>query len=190
MVEFERGCGGSLIHPQVVLSVAHCHTLILEGEFAYVGSHKLRKGLRRQVDYVVEHPDYNDRDSRNDILLVVLKEPATNIPLVQLNEDPFVPSVLEVSKQGNSREYHHNRQQTTNTNPSKNDVGELLTVIGFGVTLEGSGYMAPTLQKANVPYVPQSVCQEWYKREVLDEETMFCTSFCEFVVLWLFFVIL
>ena len=45
VAEFELGCGGSLIAPSVILSVAHCHDIIVNGKFAYVGSNKLRNGF-------------------------------------------------------------------------------------------------------------------------------------------------
>jgi len=176
VAEFELGCGGSLIAPSVILSVAHCHDIIVNGKFAYVGSNKLRNGIRREIDYVIEHPDYDDTNSRYDVLLVILKEPITTITPARLNGNPNIPGVLSVNKQNNK--IAGRQPSNTNDTNDSNQVGELLTVVGFGVTKEGTNEMSDVLQKAQVPYVPQETCQEWYAGgSLVHEPTMFCAGY-------------
>ena len=44
MAEMEKGCGASLIAPDMLLSVAHCKELAWDSEFAYIGSHLMHQG--------------------------------------------------------------------------------------------------------------------------------------------------
>jgi hypothetical protein len=105
-------------------------------------------------------------------LILTLDRPIEDIEPVTLNDDMSIPGMIELRKQT-----QRGRGRQSNVLNNKNNVGELLTVIGFGVTEEGSTTQSETLQEANVAYVPHRTCQDWYKNEIVDEATMFCAGF-------------
>jgi secreted trypsin-like serine protease len=130
--------------------------LILQSEFAYIGSNQLGEGIPRKIVETFMHPDYNADTSANDFLVVKLDRPVPDIEPLKLNGDPSTPGLITIDKA---------------------EVGELLTVIGFGVLAEGDVVMAPTMQEAFVPYIPLADCQAWYRGEAIDGPSMFCAGY-------------
>ena len=112
------------------------------------------------------HPDYNEDTSADDFLLVKLDTPINSITPVQLNDNPSRPGLITI-----------NRENSQNPEDRQIQVGEILTVIGFGVLAEGDTEMASTMQEAFVPYISYEDCQAWYSNEAIDVQTMFCAGY-------------
>jgi len=145
--QWMKGCGGSLIHDDVVLTAGHC--LIDKSDLnfeVFIGGHESATGQRRQILSHVFHPRFdNDNNKAYDFLLLKLDRPVDNPTLIQLNPDPQYPSA------------------TSN---------ELFQVIGFGHTSE-DGQNADYLQQVTVPHIPN--CQPYYGNRV-NPDIAFCSG--------------
>ncbi|KAG7347384.1 trypsin [Nitzschia inconspicua] len=85
-------CGASLIHSDIILTAAHC-----QGAFNYgvVMFNPFLDALNwyNTVDLQIAHPDYYSNIAliNNDIMVLRLSEPVTEIVPVRLNQDPEFP---------------------------------------------------------------------------------------------------
>jgi hypothetical protein len=82
-------CGASLIHPDILLTAAHCQKEFARIGVVYIGAHELdtltTTAERRTLIRQYPHPD------NHDLMLFQLDQPVDNIPVVTLNSDPDQP---------------------------------------------------------------------------------------------------
>lgn len=142
-----RGCGASLVAPDVVMSAAHCEgafdgTVRIGSIFAFEGGQEVATIKEQEL----LHPSYANLN--NDIMLIKLKE-EVSFPPVSINFN--------------------------DTNPVEGS-NAVLTVIGFGATSEG-GSGSTRLKEVNVNYVDADQCDEMYGgRGSIKRDTMLCAG--------------
>ncbi len=123
-------CGGSLIAKNVVLSAAHCQG----GDYEIaLGRHDVSNGGQViQVHREVPHEDYDASTTDHDFMLVFLATPAelveNEVGLVRLNDDPSVPAA-----------------------------GDIVTVMGWGVTETGD--LSDVLMEVDVDVITNEDCE-------------------------------
>ncbi|KAH8890552.1 group 3 allergen Eur m 3 0101 precursor [Thozetella sp. PMI_491] len=154
-----HSCGGTIIEPRKILTAAHC---VVDSNGAIRKKLSVRAGSSIhssggfivEVQKVVVHPGYNRETIDNDAAILILKQDLTDQNLLG---DKFQAATLPQA----------------NTPPK---AGNLVTVIGWGATSEGSGSLPSVLQQVTEPVVDHTKCSKSYeeKGEITDNE--FCTG--------------
>ena len=151
-------CGGTLIHPDIVMTAAHCHQELIHSGLeilaitAWVNMtsiSKTRTGYehRRAVVQHLVHPAFDDLTNANDVALFKLNQEVSTVPLPRLAQRGRKPRV-----------------------------GVRVKAIGQGLVSE-SGMFASKLQVVGINVVSYRDCNDWDSYNgAVDPVTMLCAG--------------
>lgn len=136
---YDHFCGATLIAPNILVSAAHCDIRTYEKAVFNVLQYNDTDALVVGIDRIVNHPDYHDPTSNNDIALVFLKDSVPN-QVAKLNWD------------------------ITLENP-----GTMTTIIGWGRLVDDPQAPASLdLMHVDVPLVSNQNCNDAYNNVITD----------------------
>eukprot|EP00588_Corethron_pennatum_P014688 CAMPEP_0194268492 /NCGR_PEP_ID=MMETSP0169-20130528/2807_1 /TAXON_ID=218684 /ORGANISM="Corethron pennatum, Strain L29A3" /LENGTH=213 /DNA_ID=CAMNT_0039009743 /DNA_START=216 /DNA_END=853 /DNA_ORIENTATION=+ len=140
-------CGAVLIASNALVTAAHC-----QGSFFQVGigKHSYNNNNYESIGVLQEipHPEFADKPSYdNDFMVVILEQKSTMDPVCIADSSTIL------------------------------NVGEDLTVMGFGQTESGNG--SPELQETQVQYITNRECDDRYFNQYFISDNMMC-AFSDF----------
>ena len=86
------GCTGTLIAPNVVLTAGHCARVATR---VFFGHDVTKPGIVVQVKSQHRHPDYRRNGKQNDLMVLILNQPVTNIAPRPLAEKSMIDEATD-----------------------------------------------------------------------------------------------
>lgn len=164
---WDKGCGASLIAPDMMLTAAHCGAATISDDtMVFLGARKATDGVKRYVMESFPHPDYNSDNEHYDFMLIKLDSTA-------LEEGFFNESSREWTMQPTGLTTISLNEDATQ--PAK---GDDLLVMGFGVTDPKDEFQVAELNEVTVKAFSYD-CPSNFLEATIEPEIMICAGYEE-----------
>ena len=174
-IQFDHLCGATIIDDYWAITAAHCAVPFLSGALDHIKlrsnflTHDSDDGNGNSVIETIIHPDYEIDDGNGNSMIETIIHPdyeifvkEYDVALLRLGE-PSSTQYIKLAPSG-----------TVSFMPS----GTMLTTAGWGDLKEGEPTL-PALQKVNVPYVTNLVCNLPQSYDGKVKETQMCAGYAK-----------
>jgi Trypsin len=162
---WDRGCGVSLVAPDMVLTAAHCGTIVHHRN-VYLGSLEASGGVQRTFIQAIPHPDYMASTETHDAMLLKLSASALEETWYDSTSQQWVSAKTSLSI------IPYN---TDENNPKE---GDDLLLMGFGKTDVTQANQVSELNELIVKAYDSS-CVSNYDYGTVDPDLHICAGYPE-----------
>jgi secreted trypsin-like serine protease len=162
---WDRGCGVSLVAPDIVLTAAHCGSIVNHRN-VYLGSLEASGGLKRTILQAIPHPNYVSSDKRYDAMLLKLNASALEESWYDTTAKQWVNAKTSLSI------------IPYNTDENNPKGGDDLLLMGFGKTNEFQTTQVAELYELAVKAYDSS-CVSDYETGNIDPSLHICAGYPE-----------
>jgi Trypsin len=162
---WDRGCGVSLVAPDIVLTAAHCGSIVHHRN-VYLGSLKASGGVKRTAIQAIPHPDYTSSNESYDAMVLKLNASALEETWYDITAQQWVRTKTSLS------------MIPYNTDASNPHEGDDLVLMGFGKTDVTQSTQVSELYELIVQAYASS-CVSNYEAGVVDPNLHICAGYPE-----------